>query len=209
MALFRTPDGRLWSTDGKPVRQSFSFGAERDDDDDDEYDVDDLLVFGADLYGKAKRAAARGDSAKIARLRKQALARAAGGFSMPDKGDGYGLRLPLGFSQVIPAGQSATVPLQPQNRIRVEEVVLASPNAQLFDLISLKVGTEDQFVASGPINGDILSSQCMRKVSFKGSVADPGIVIFATFQNLDPDNAQTVKGAVLGPVVRYGQGVAG
>lgn len=204
---YRDPSGRIYVRE----ESGFTVGAYDDDDDDDleDEDLEGLLVFGEDLYGAAKKAKKRGDKGKMARLKAAALARAAGGFAFPSRGQGYGMRLPLPFEQAFTAGQTVTLQLKPQNRFRVEELIFQSPNAQLFNVLGFKVGTQDQFVGSdGPLNGDLISSQTLRSVSFKGTVADPGILISLAVQNLDTLNAQTLRGAIIGPAVRFGDAVA-
>ena len=203
--LYRTPDGVLHARN----EPGFSVGEDEDEDDDDE-EVDDFLLFGEMLYGEDEYGAKhhrskKSRSAKLKRLRAMALAKAAGGFAFPNRGDGYGMRLPLPFEQDFTAGQTVTMQLKPQNKFQVQELIFASQNAQLFNLELFKVGTEDQFVGSdGALNGDIVSSQTLRSVTFKGTIADPGIIISMRVTNLDGVNAQTLRGAIVGPAVRYG-----
>lgn len=215
---YRTPDGQIWQKEYTDADVDFSGGFTigdlyGDDDDDDDEELDGLLFAGQpDIEKEAKRARRKGGRQGKARLKKlkgMALARAAGGFAMPSRGEGYGMRLPLPFIITIPAGASLPLQLKPQNEFAVEEVIFASPNAQMFDLEKLEVGTQNQFVGfEGALNGDILSTQTLRKVTFMGSVASPGVLINLTVRNTDA-NSQTLKGAIVGPAVRFGDRVAG
>jgi|SRR5690554_4747875 len=208
MPRYQTPDGRIWE-DSSEARD-FSVGNDYYGDDEDELD-DALMLFGVDVYGAAKKAGkpAPSKAAKERALRQAALARAAGGFAWPDRGDGSGMRLPLPFGFTLEPGEQRNIPLQPQNDFQVQDIVIASPNAQLCNFNQIKVGTEDQFVSAGPLNGDILSSQTLRNVSLKGTIARPGIIITLAAQNLDTVNSQTFYGALVGPAVRYGNLRAG
>ena len=210
--------GQLYVRDDEP-RLDFSggftvgelYGADDDDDDDEEFD--DILFAGQEELKKeakkARRAGGPRGKRKLKKLKSMAYARLAGGFAMPSRGDGYGMRLPLPFQASIASATALPIQLKPQNEFAVEELIFASQNAQFFDLEKFEVGTQNQFVGyEGGLNGDILSTQTLRKVSFMGSVATPGVLIYLTTRNTD-SNTQILKGAVVGPTVRYGDRVAG
>lgn len=215
--FYRTPNGQLWEREESGhVRGSIHIGQTYGDDEDDamgepDDEFDALLFAGPNeiLYAAAKKASRKGGGKQLARLRKMALVRAAGGVAMPSKGDGYGMGLPLPFRADFTAGQTRDVIISPQNEMEVRDLVIVSANAQLFAMNQFQVGTDNQYVASGPLNLDLLSSQTNRPVSFKGSVASPGIQIQLNITNLDAANAQTLYGMFVGPVVRYGNRVAG
>lgn len=223
-----TPDGRVHSVDhgrsafsGLPGLpgildddRAFTIGQWPDDIDDEDDDEFDEMLFGAfpDLYGAAKKARKRGRAGKgkLRQLQAMALARQAGGFSMPGKGAGYGMDLALPFKfSMTAAQQGLNIELKPQDKFRLVELIIASPNAQLVEFSRVDVGTQNQFIGNeGPLSGDIVSSQTLRNISLKGSIASPGVLVNLTANNLDA-NAQTFWGVVKGPVVRYGDAVAG
>lgn len=220
---FRLPNGQLVSREEDESAlfsglasfdnpRSFMVGADWDDDDDDD-EFDDLLFAGQpDLFAAMKRHKRTGREGKGKRkkLRMMALARAAGGFSFPARGDGYGMDLALPFATTVAAGGTANLQLKPQDEFGVHELIIASQNAQLANIQTFKVGTQDQFVGKeGALNGDIVSSQTNRNIGFKGTIANPGILIYLDIDNADPNNAQTFYGVIKGPTVRYGDRVAG
>lgn len=203
--LVRTPDGRVWEVpsmgeDFAIGEDDYYFGEDyaigEDDDDDDEFYGEDDMYFGRKRRGRKGRR----------RLKNAALARSAGGFAARSKGASWGGRLPLPLGPVtVTASGTQTITAQPQNAIKVEQLVITSGNASLFNILEVSVGTENQFVQSGTINGDIFSSASQRPVGLKGSTANPGNIITVRVTNLDTVNAQIFGGAIIGPVIRsYG-----
>lgn len=190
MGIVRTPDGRVWRTPS--VAGDYRIGAD--------YRIGQDMYFGEDMYFGAE------PNPGEAALENAALARAAGGFAAGTKSADWGGKLPLPLGPVtVGAGLTATITAQPQNAIKVQELIIFSGNAALFDILEVSVGTENQFVQSGAINGDIFSSGSQRDVGLKGSTANPGNIITVRIQNLDGANAQRFSGAIIGPVIRsYG-----
>lgn len=191
--LVRTPDGRVWRV-----------GADRNQYFGSDYRIGQDFAISGDgrMYFAGEMPADQGQ----AHLAEAALAAQAGGFSAAEKSAQWGGKLPLPLGPVtVGAGLAATITAQPQNAIKVQELVVFSGNAALFDILEVSVGTENQFVQSGTISGDIFSSSSQRDVGLKGSTANPGNIITVRVQNTDTVNAQIFKGAIIGPVIRsYG-----
>lgn len=200
MGLVRTPDGRVWDAPGVGA-DDYYFGSDYAIGQDFAIGADDYY-FGQDMYFGAPIPAAQGP----ARMAKAAMAAQAGGFAARDKSAQWGGRLPLPLGPVaVAASGQATITANPQNAIKTEDFIISSGNAALFDILEIAVGTENQFVQSGTVNGDIFSSGTQRQVGLKGSTANPGNTITVRVQNLDTVNPQTFRGAIIGPVIRsYG-----
>lgn len=178
-------------------------------DDDDDYGDDDDLdpLFGDDfLIGAARKNARRrhkaAKSAILKRLKKQALVRAAGGFgarSKPVVRQGYKLTLP--FSQAFTAGQTANITLTPQRSFRLTQLVVPDTISSLFQLNSLSVGQDNQFIAAGALNMEVFSNLSAQQVALKGSTANLGTTIVLNATNLDGANPQTLSGMLMGPTI--------
>lgn len=188
------------------------YGEDDDDDEfgedyligDDELDPlfgDDDVEFGASRRRRSRRRRGRKATTRMARLRRAAVARAAGGFSArrkPVVTQGYKLTLP--FSQAFGIGATGTITLTPQRSFRLKQLVVGDSNSALFQLNSLNVGQDNQFIASGALNMEVFSNLSAQKVELSGSTANLGTTIVLNVTNLDAA-AQTLSGMLMGPTI--------
>lgn len=228
--IYQTPDGQQYAVGGDD-QLDFAIGGDfmidgDDDDFDDEYGDDDFddeygedyligedddldpifgddeLEFGASRKRRGRRRRGRAATSRMARLRRSAIARRAGGFSArrkPVVSQGYKLTLP--FSQVFAAGATGAITLAPQRSFRLKQLVVGDSVSALFQLNSLNVGQDNQFIASGALNMEVFSNLSAQKVEMQGSTANLGTAIVLSATNLDGVNPQTLSGMLMGPTI--------
>ena len=107
--------------------------------------------------------------------------------------------LPIG-PQVYTAAQTADVEMRPQRTMRIERVAFSSLTTPFFNINSLNVGQDPQFVASGSVPAEIFS-QVGVGVRLKGSTANLGTTVVIGATNTDAVNARTLSGGIIGATV--------
>ena len=130
-----------------------------------------------------------------------ALARAAGGVLVRQKRPQNARIqvLPIG-PQTFTASQTADVEMRPQRTMRIERVTFSSLSSPFFNINSLNVGQDPQFVASGSVPAEIFS-QVGVGVRLKGSTANLGTTVVIGATNTDAANSRDLSGGILGAVV--------
>lgn len=214
--IYQTPDGRLFELGADDM--DFALGEDflidgdddfEDDEDDDDF-AGDFMISGDELdsifAGDEMEFSGRGRGSKkrkrLAALKRRALARMGGGFSAkrkPALSQGYKLTLP--FGQTFAANTGGTITLTPQRSFRLEQLVVGASTAALFNLNSLNVGQDNQFIASGAMNMEVFSHLAQQRVGLAGSTANLGTTIVLAVTNLDATNPQTLSGMLMGPTI--------
>ena len=197
------------------------------DDDDDEIlegdeDVDEemLAAMGLDeiIGGRRRRRRRRRPRVRVRRRRRPrrirvrrrrpvrlarqaALARAAGGVLVKQKSPQNSRIqvLPIG-PKVYTAALTADVEMRPQRTMRIERVTFSSLSSPFFNINSLNVGQDPQFVASGSVPAEIFS-QVGVGVRLRGSTANLGTTVVIGATNTDAANSRTLSGGILGATV--------
>lgn len=94
---------------------------------------------------------------------------------------------------------TATITLKPQRIMRVERLVIDAVVAPDFDIASLNIGQENQYVAAGVIPAGIFVPDAV-DVTLKGSTASVGTEIVMQVTNNNA-STKTFKGCFIGTVL--------
>jgi len=166
-------------------------------------------IIGADPRRRrvVRRVAARPQARQIirrvpSRLPQQAaMARAAGGVLVKAK-QPQNARvqvLPIGPRNYL-AAETADVEMRPQRTMRIQRVAFNSLISPFFQINSLMVGQDPQFVAAGSVPAEIFN-QVGVGMSLKGSTANLGTTVVIGATNTDAVNPRQLSGGILGPTV--------
>jgi hypothetical protein len=96
-------------------------------------------------------------------------------------------------------GATATITMKPQRVMRVERLIVDAVVAPDFDIVSLNIGQENQYVAAGPIPAGIFVPDAVG-ITLRGSTASIGTEIVMEVKNNNAA-AKNFKGAFIGTVL--------
>lgn len=101
---------------------------------------------------------------------------------------------------VIPANSAATIQVLPQTLFRCERFVIQSDIAGSLVVDDIRIGTQSQFSASGPVPARCFSEVAVG-VGTLYDTAEPGITISLSLRNIS-GNPVTFRAAMFGRAVR-------
>lgn len=158
-------------------------------------DLDEILGDDDDYLGARRRRPG------LARLRKLALARAAGGamVSRRRKRDAQEQVMPFPVTPVL-AGAAATILAFPQRTFRTERFAVTSTIAEFFNITDLRIGRESMMVAAGAVPAQIFAEVGVG-VRLRGYTANLGNTIALDIINTDLLAAHTFLAAIIGTTV--------
>jgi hypothetical protein len=94
---------------------------------------------------------------------------------------------------------TATITMKPQRVMRVERLIVDAVVAPDFDIVSLNIGQENQYVAAGAIPAGIFVPDAVG-ITLRGSTASIGTEIVMEVKNNNAA-AKNFKGAFIGTVL--------
>ena len=94
---------------------------------------------------------------------------------------------------------TATITMKPQRLMRVERLIIDAVTAPDFDIQSLNIGQENQYVAAGLVPAGIFVPDAVG-VTLRGSTASVGTEIVMQVTNNNA-STKTFKGAFIGTVL--------
>lgn len=158
---------------------------------------EDEIVGGDTLVGYDYREmlGAEVDASQAAHI---AAARAAGGHVIANKQPTNMRVQSLPFKQSYGAGTTANVQLTPQRLFRPERLTFASLTAIYFQINSVSIAQEPQFVAEGQALAQLYTEVAVG-MRLKGKTANLGAQIVIAATNLDADNTRILWGQFVGP----------
>lgn len=159
----------------------YEFGA---DELDEIFSGDDIV--GQEIVGADRRPALRGQPNRGPQVVKT-VARTL-----------YRQLLPIPITNVG-IGATATLTMKPQRVMRVERLVIDAVVAPDFDIVSLNIGQENQYVAAGAIPAGIFVPDAVG-ITLRGSTASIGTEIVMEVKNNNAA-AKNFKGAFIGTVL--------
>lgn len=127
-----------------------------------------------------------------------ARARAAGGHVVRRKEPNEMRVQSLPFKHDFTASQTDTVQLTPQRLFRPERLTFASLTAIYFQINSVSIAQEPQFVADGQALAQLYTEVAVG-MRLKGKTANLGAQITISATNLDALNPRTLWGQFVGP----------
>ena len=127
-----------------------------------------------------------------------AAARAAGGHVITNNPPQNMRVQSLPFKQTYTAASSANVQLTPQRLFRPERLTFASLTAIYFQINSVSIAQEPQFVAEGQALAQLYTEVAVG-MRLKGKTANLGAQIVIAATNLDADNTRILWGQFVGP----------
>jgi hypothetical protein len=127
-----------------------------------------------------------------------AMARQAGGHVIARKAPSTMRVQSLPFKQDYTASQTANVQLTPQRLFRPERLTFASLTAIYFQINSVSIAQEPQFVAEGQALAQLYTEVAVG-MRLKGKTANLGAQIVIAATNLDTLNSRTLWGQFVGP----------
>ena len=96
-------------------------------------------------------------------------------------------------------GATATITIKPQRIMRIERLIVDAVVAPDFDIVSLNIGQENQYVAAGLIPAGIFVPDAVG-VTLRGSTASVGTEIVMEVKNNNAA-AKNFKGCFIGTVL--------
>lgn len=146
-------------------------------------------------YGYDYRDMLGADGSEIAAV---AEARAAGGHVVRKKEPSNMRVQSLPFKQAYTALLVASVQLTPQRLFRPERLTFASLTAIYFEINSVSIAQEPQFVAEGVALAQLYTEVAVG-MRLKGKTANLGAQIVINATNIDANNSRTLYGQFVGP----------
>lgn len=158
---------------------------------------DDEIVGGDTLvgYDYSELMGAEVDAEQAAHI---AAARAAGGHVIRNTQPKNMRVQSLPFKASFTAGQTQNVQLTPQRLFRPERLTFASLTAIYFQINSVSIAQEPQFVAEGQALAQLYTEVAVG-MRLKGKTANLGAQIVIGATNLDADNSRVLWGQFVGP----------
>lgn len=103
----------------------------------------------------------------------------------------------------VAKGDTTTITLQPQVDFKGEILILSDSgsalgNAGNFTVDSIKVGRDEQLVASGAIPGQVFAQGTTQPIGLNMKVCPTSLSITITVTNLDPNAANSFSGVLIG-----------
>lgn len=104
----------------------------------------------------------------------------------------------LPFKQAYTASQTASVSLTPQRLFRPERLTFASLTAIYFEINSVNIAQEPQYVAEGVALAQLFTEVAVG-MRLKGKTANLGAQIVINATSIDAANSRTLYGMFVGP----------
>lgn len=104
----------------------------------------------------------------------------------------------------VAKGDTTTIELQPQVDFKGERLIITESGGSLsgvagaFSIDSIKVGRDEQLIASGGIPGDVFASTSQRVIGLNMKTCPTSLKIYITVTNLDAAAAHVFSGMLVG-----------
>ncbi len=161
------------------------------------YVGEDEILGGETMLGYDYRELLGGE-ASPGEITQVANARAAGGHVVVNRPPSNMRVQSLPFKSIFTLGLTQSVQLTPQRLFRPERLTFASFTAIYFEINSVTIAQEPQFVAEGIAFAQLYTEVAVG-MRLKGKTANLGAQIVINATNIDAVNSRTLYGQFVGP----------